>query len=590
MKRIYITILVSLSLVYGGIGQSDWMETGQIIRYPASRYFYAVGSGSSPEGARTSAIAEVRKQISSTISTEEISAISDMYGTDGHTHETRYQQRTRITSHGDIQGVNIIATDERDGLYYAFGVLEKENFKETTRAKIQEQQEKLRDVYSRAQSAMDRSNFPTGLRYVGTARDIYSRLEANRVLLTAVTPLTDAERLDIALHDIESLYANALESLRTKKISGDRQEISTGNTLEEPFGIVVSADGQGVANIPFALVDREGKEVMRAYSDDEGEVLFFLSDRAKMRRGVHRYRVQPALRGVSRDMVERLEESFAYRVIEAPAYASITVEPMEGISPEQLSKRVQSLLGEYDIRHEECNCYHFNIELSAKKGEYIQGVSRQRTFQQVEVDATFILRDAEKEREITRFSRSASGMGNDLESGVFAALESMRLGDDMRLLKEDLEPTEDTHSETELPRVIVFPFTNSEYISNWRNISESLYNMIVTQLINSGGVTVLERQEISRLIEEQQFSSESIDMAQYLGADLAIFGAASLTGGTIEIDARIVDVETAVSRGAVSASGRNLAELRTIANSLVEEMEIDGRSLSGSSRKRSCCR
>jgi TolB-like protein len=595
MKRTIISLLISCTALFAGIGQDDWVETGQMLRYPADQYFYAVGSGASPEAARTNAIAEVRKQISATIESSEISRISDEYGTSGHTHESTYRQRTRISSQGDIQGVNIIATAEQDGDHYAFGVLEKEIFEKNIRATIQEQIGELADVYAKAEESMAEPDFPTGLSHLSSAREIHEKYVANRLLLTAVGTPTDAEKSPISAHDIQALYIDALSALNTEKTGGDRQEIPTGNTPEDPFVLTVTAQGEGVENIPFILTDRDGREVLRQFSDAEGMVYFYLSDRAQTRRGVHRYTATPDFPQAPPDLLGRIEQTFAYRVVESPAYANIKATGPSDVPSDELNQQVINLLGDYDIRHEDCNCLHLDVAIQAEKGEYVQGVSRSRTFRRATVQAAFTLTEKKSGRVVSQFSASSGGMGNDFQAAIFDALGNMKLGSDIRTMKETLESPQNADEEatpSEEPTIIVFPFTNSEYIANWRNISESLYGMITTRLINTNAVSVLERENIARLIEEQQFSSESIDMAKYLGADLAIFGTASLSGGVIEIDARIVDVESGVSRGAVSASGKNLSQLRSLANLLVEEMKIDGVSLvdDSSQTDQACCR
>lgn len=600
MKKCTLILVAFLSVLFAaGIGDNEWIESGQMLRYPASKYFYAVGSGSTVEGANTSALVEVRKQISSTVKTTQLLSEEDVIDNSSHSYKSRYDERTKISMEGEVNGINLLASGEKDGVYYAFAALEKSVFVANSRAKIKELKAELEKVFGDAKNKITSSDITGGLTKLAEASKIFTRLKSTRTLLTAAAVLTDAEAYTITQSDIAEQYAQCLNSLQTNIIGGNKQVVKAGIIPEEPFEVQIGANGFPVPYIPFKLVTKTGKKVMEGYSDKDGIVSFYLSENANTEKGKHSYSVVPSLKVAKqyRSKLKMLSQNFVYKVEGAPVYANIKVEVGGKLASKRraLAKKTRNLLAKYDVLDDSCKCMFVVATITATEGEYIQGVSKERTFLKSKVDILFSLKD-KNGKTLDSFSKSGTGMGSDFPSSVMKGIESIKIKDGIMAMKEKLKevPVEEKKKAAPVkkPKIIVFPFKNTEYIANWHDLSQALSGMITTKLINSGDVIVLERQEIAKLVDEKMFRGEDIDLAKYVGADLAIFGTASLSGGKIEVDARLVDVKTAVSKTAVSATGYSLRDLRSIANSLVSKITINGKRIGAPKvvPKTKCCR
>lgn len=598
MKKVSLLFTLLLTALFADFYDNDWIDKGQMLRYPASKYFYAVGSGSTREGANTSAIVEVRKQISSTVKTSQLVSEDDVIENGNRNYTSKYNERTKISMQGEVSGINILASAEKDGVHYAFAVLKKEDFVKNSRANIQELKALLEKVFNDAKSKVSSGDITGGLTKLAEASKIFDRLKSTRMLLTAAATLTDKEAYTITESDISEQYAQCLNSLQTKIVSGNKQVVKAGIIPEEPFEVKISSAGFPVPYIPFKLVTKTGKKIMEGYSDRDGIVSFYLSENANTEKGKHYYTVEPSLRVAKahRSKLKMLSQNFVYKVEGAPVYANIKVEVGGKLASKRgsLAKKTRALLAKYDVQDDSCKCMFLVATITATEGEYIQGVSRERTFLKSKVDILFTLKD-KNGKTLDSFSKSGSGMGNDFASSVMKGIESVKIKDGIMAMKEKLKEVPVVAKKAapvKKPKIIVFPFKNTEYIANWHDLSQALSGMITTKLINSGEVIILERQEIAKLVDEKMFRGEDIDLAKFVGADLAIFGTASLSGGKIEVDARLVDVKTAVSKTATSATGYSLRDLRSIANRLVSNITINGKKLGAPKvqPKVKCCR
>ncbi len=583
MKRMITAVLTAATLSFAGIGACDWVESGQMLRYPAKTWFYAVGSGNSTEAATTSSIIEVRKQLASKVETKQFLAEYDSYDGETSEYSSTYEEQTTLSMKGEVQGVEVISTCEVDGMFYAFAALKKDDFAANTKVRVHELMAELEKVFGKAKSEIGAGNVSKGLVTLAEARQIFERLDATRKLLSAAVKLSEKEKLTITLSDINDLYAESLLSLSTEISGGNKQKITAGMIPEEPFEVKISAKGVGVPNIPFSLKDKSGRKIMKAYSDREGIVSFYLGEKADSEKGTYRFSVEPRIKVAKqhKGKIKGLTQKFAYKVESNPSYANISVTIQSDLRSKSslIKKKAHKVLGKYDIMDDNCSCRRLTVEITATKGEYIQGVSAERTFQKSTVNALFTLKNR-KGKTLNTFSKSATGLGGDYPSSVAKGVEALRLKDAAKELKKILNTPEDKPKvakiSTKKPKIIVFPFKNSEYIANWHDLAEALSGMITTKLINSGRVVILERAEIARLVDEKNFRGQDIDLAKFVGADLAIFGTASLSGGKIEVDARLVDVNTAVSKAAVSTTGYSLRDLRSISNSLVSKIKVNG--------------
>jgi curli biogenesis system outer membrane secretion channel CsgG len=104
--------------------------------------------------------------------------------------------------------------------------------------------------------------------------------------------------------------------------------------------------------------------------------------------------------------------------------------------------------------------------------------------------------------------------------------------------------------------------------------------MIITRLINTGKVDVVERSQLQHIMEEKSLGQsgvveekEEMQAAQLAGADLVLVGSAGIAGEKIEADARVVDLKSGIARCAMNSAAYAVSDLRAISDDLVGQIK-----------------
>lgn len=111
-------------------------------------------------------------------------------------------------------------------------------------------------------------------------------------------------------------------------------------------------------------------------------------------------------------------------------------------------------------------------------------------------------------------------------------------------------------------RVSVLYFDNNGGGKELDWLSKGFADMLLTDLALSDDLTVIEREELEKIIAEQKFSlsgmadeEQSLEIGKLLSAQLLITGSFLSSGGRLRIDAKILDTETGQLQGAVKSEG-----------------------------------
>ncbi len=108
----------------------------------------------------------------------------------------------------------------------------------------------------------------------------------------------------------------------------------------------------------------------------------------------------------------------------------------------------------------------------------------------------------------------------------------------------------------------VLYFTNTVKNPDYDWLSKGLSDMLVSDLGASGKITVVEREDLEKLLQEQEFMdsgmadpSKSFQVGKILGADVLVYGSYLLLGKSLRIDAKAVDPRTGAVTSLASVSG-----------------------------------
>lgn len=94
------------------------------------------------------------------------------------------------------------------------------------------------------------------------------------------------------------------------------------------------------------------------------------------------------------------------------------------------------------------------------------------------------------------------------------------------------------------------------------SLGKAVASMVITELMDRPGLTLIERQDLRKVIEEQRLAlsgivdeDTAIEVGRILGAQYMIIGTATSAGGTLRLDLRVVDVETSAIGRAQKLTG-----------------------------------
>ncbi len=587
LRFFFSVSIVVLLVVFNGFAEgiaegigSEWVESGTMLRYPSSRYFYGVGrSEKGNEDAKLNAVSAIVSQIELEVKSVQISKEHDILSPELSTQESSYESSVRAKSKGLVNGAEIIATAKEGAIFYAFAAVSKELFAKNIMFDIKEAQTDIETEFGSAQKSFEEGDITSALAHLDNTKLTIKELNSSRNFLRSVQALTEAEALPVSLNIVENLYKQIILSVSCKKISGDKQHIIMGEVPVEPFIVKVAVDGKPASQMAVNLINNSGEVIITEKTDAFGYVTFFLAERAEQSRGVHYYSVVPNL-NVSRqykEVLQDLSQKFKYTVKTAPKSVSIVVD-LGNLDDEndRVKRGVTTLLSSYGISDDSCSCQTLTVTVDYEVRESVKGVSSTRTVIRTDVSAVFVLKDSAGV-ELLSFEKSAKGVGSSSEKSVAKGITLLKIEGSITALKDAIE--EKVCKTDDAPRkksVIVFPFKSGVLTSETERVSRSLTAMLITAVVNSGSYSVVERDQIKILVDEKNFTEDEIDFAKFAKADIAVVGNIAIVGEEIEVDARSVDVESGITLSSYSVSGKTMFELRSVANRLQAKFEKDG--------------
>ncbi|MCL1945883.1 MAG: LPP20 family lipoprotein [Chitinivibrionia bacterium] len=576
----------------------EWVESGQMIRYPVNKYFTAVGMGNDENSARRNATIEIRRQISTTVKSEQISKEFSITSNNASTDSSLFSARNRISVVGDITGVEILATSVRGENYYAFAILEKEKFISFQKTKITELQNELKTINAQADKAISDKKIALAISLLNSAKEKILAIQSERLLLSAATALTAKEEIPVSRADIDGKLANLLNSIKIVASGGDKQTVFAGEISTEPLSAKVTADGQAIENLSISLFDDKNKKTATAFSDENGSVYFFLDSKAPTLRGTYKYTAKVDLEGVKNSA----SASFSYtvKIRDLPAQISISLSNDLRKGAAAIESAAKEMLSSHGILNDDCGCFKVSVEISDNPKENIEGLSKQRTFVRSSVTAQISISD-DKGKQIYSGSVTNLGAANDRLGAVADGVKKIQLGATMTNINEAVKNYEEAQSQKaaafvqgEKKKIAVFPLIHSGFEGQWYSYSnfEALSAMLTTALVNTNAFIVLERQMLELSQSELKYSetktnagetnedgeqlteAQEINQAKIMGAEWAVVGTLTRAQNLIEADVRIVDIKTSQIVASVSANGKNVYDFRDIAQKLVAKLNL----------------
>jgi TolB-like protein len=583
MKRL---IALSITLfIFSAFGADTWVTTGKDIAFPQELYFVGVGmSERSQDIAKQNAMVEVRKQITVSVSASMLDEQVSVIAAGKETSASRVQSRARLATSGEVQGIEVAKTLQQNKIYYALAVLDKKNFESNCRAKIAELRQELTKLVEGARADIEAVKLGTALIKLSSAKRVIGQFLDERKLLSAAATLTDAEKLPYTQTDIALLYDKCVSSLKMTKSGGDGQVFAVGMVPSDPFGVTITADGTPAPNIPVNLLDDKGKTVVTKYTDDAGTAQILLGELADVSAGSHTYIAAIALPVSSelKALLKAQNQTFSYNVTSNPCFTKISVEVGQNLTTgaADITKKVITRLSKFDIKEDPNADATLFVTVTAVETGNVQGLSENNTFVKTDVTLALALKDDDG-KELGAINGIGKGTGGSLVKSAAQGVDNVKIEKDLKSLLEKICAGSSSAGKPKL-RIAVFEFKqrNSGYYGYWYDLATSLSDMIITRLINTGKVDVVERSQLQHIMEEKSLGQsgvveekEEMQAAQLAGADLVLVGSAGIAGEKIEADARVVDLKSGIARCAMNSAAYAVSDLRAISDDLVGQIK-----------------
>ena len=132
--------------------------------------------------------------------------------------------------------------------------------------------------------------------------------------------------------------------------------------------------------------------------------------------------------------------------------------------------------------------------------------------------------------------------------------------------------------------IAVLPFENSSGLEKLEPLKEGLRDLITADLSKVKGITVVERENLERIIKEQKLSLEGlvekknqIKVGKLVGANVMLAGGFSLSDSKLKINAHLLDVETTqlVNSEEVTGEVSKIIDLqRQLVLKLVKDLDL----------------
>jgi hypothetical protein len=431
-------MILATTIAFAG---DQWVTAGRDIEYPNDLYFVGVGmSEHGPEAAKQNAMIEVKKQITVKVTASTLDEQTSLTSAGIEKSSNLVESRSRLTTSGEVEGIEIVKTANRGNITYALAVLDKKNFVSNCRAKISELKKQLGQLVKTATQDIGGAKINAALAKLSEAKKVMGEIVDQRTLLSAAAVITPAEQLNFTMTDIAALYEKCVSSIRMTKISGDNQTFAVGMVPSEPFVVKVTADNAPVANIPAAIMDNN-RRIVEKFTDDKGRAELFLGEKADMSAGSHSYNVIISMQ-VSSDARKYLSaqtQTFNYTVQSNPCYAGIETEVSAdlGSGRADIEKKVIARLSKYDIKNDPQSKNILKVTVSAVEAGGVQGLSQGSSFIKTDVTLVIALVD-ENGKTLASIQGSAKGMGGSVVKSAVQGIDNIKIDSDIKPLLEKI--------------------------------------------------------------------------------------------------------------------------------------------------------
>jgi TolB-like protein len=524
--------------------KQDWKTGAEHSSYPRDAYFTAAVTGARTQAeARSQAFTGVQQQISVEVKGQTLleQETTTWDGRDVRATES-HRRFSRLRTLGEVQGIEVaLAEQAPDSSWSLLAVLGKAKFASALAQSLGELDAALATDVTTAQAALGARRQAEALLALGRAREELRTYREKRTLLSAVRPISDADRPSHDEAELGALYDRCVGALKLELVAKPVGKTIFGMLPTESVVARVLADGKPLADMPVALLRQSGTpQPLVQFTDSLGRVEWLPSEWAALSPGDHSFKVvlRLDLPGGWRRELEKRDQTFSFRVEprNVPVRLRLDVPPGE---PKAAVERKLQAMG---LQSQEKAPRTLAIALQDTSYGRLQGLSSEIV--RVEALVKAEVRDAQG-AVLAQENLKVRGNGPTTSAALAAALGTLDwTGDAGKRLLVAL----DGNSGLARATLAVMPL---EGISGWkqRAYAEALRSHLSEQLARRSEFRLVERDRLETLLEERTLAasgfveeSEALKMGQLSGAETMLMGTLVTVGEQVTLSLRLVGV------------------------------------------------
>jgi len=540
----------------GGNAPSSLASLANDPAYPPQMYIIGVGSSPvSQADADNQAVAQIQKQITVTVKVNQESGVSSKRQNGKEDLARFLDSRTTLNSRGDLQGANIVKRFTREKTFIAMAVLSKSQFAAQKRMNMKEASKAVLVLADQAKKDADANKFADALSIRSKIEEGIRNYQSERILLSAVDVLTDADTVPLNLDALNRIFDSALKKLSIDVISGNSQALTDPAQSLQPWVVKVTAAGAPVAEMPLKLVSPDRKVPRTAVTDAQGQAIFVADAYVPRIAGDQEWKVVADL-DVTRsqmDILDRKSAEIHFSI--TPVVCKVKFQ-FNGIEAAAARTELVNTLGNYGFKDDPSSKKTLIANASVAQKGYSQGLSDQSSFYMNEITLNLTVQDRAG-RSLQSTITKAMGTGNK-EAAEVMAIKKMQIGPDASALSK--AACGDAGPEKPLPTLAILPFNAPRYWYSDEAKAELLSDMVAGSIHRAEIYQIVERTRLKDILSEQAngqsgIIADPIEMGQLLGAQYVMLGTLLGDWNAIRVEGKIVDVKTGVVAKTFSASG-----------------------------------
>lgn len=251
-----------------------WAKSGIHPGYSQGMYWTGVGSGADLKTASDQARAEVAAQLKIQIKNSTETTESEYTGSDREYYASAFKSTTESIVDQTIQGIEIVESKPVKGTYYAYAVLDRNQYLGALEAELREYGDRLAGLYDDAEGLLDEGKVFPAIENFSDALELVPQVYPRQSFYNALAKVKYNLPNNLNGPGLISEVRKVLSAINLTIESGENQTAAPGQRLGKDVvaKVVLNRNGKFVAisGMPLRAVYESGDLVGKPSTDANG--------------------------------------------------------------------------------------------------------------------------------------------------------------------------------------------------------------------------------------------------------------------------------------------------------------------------------